>query len=201
MPWLNQLAAWIQQVVVPWGGWGLAPAAFLDSSFLSLAGGVDFWLISLIIFSPAQTPTYVAIATLGSVAGASALYFAVLKGEEAFLRNPGTLARLEQIRQRIERSGFGALILASVLPPPTPFKLFLIGAGVVRYPFFRFLLAISLGRLLRYTVLGTLAALYGRRSWELLVRLGPWIFGVFLVAAALLYLGFRLRRKTSLLQS
>ena len=201
MLWLNQLAAWIQQVLVPWGGWGLAPAAFLDSSFLSLAGGVDLWLISLIIFEPAQTPVYVAIATLGSVTGASALYFAVRKGEEAFLRNPGTFARLEQIRRRVEGSGFGALVLASVLPPPTPFKLFLIAAGVVRYPFARFLLAIALGRLLRYATLGILAALYGRRSWEFLIRLGPWAFGGFLLAAALLYLGFRLRRKISPLQS
>ena len=191
----------MQQVLVPWGGWGLAPAAFLDSSFLSLAGGVDLWLISLIIFRPAQTPAYVAIATLGSIAGASALYFAVRKGEEAFLRNPGTLARLEQVRQRIEGSGFGALVFASVLPPPTPFKLFLIAAGVVRYPFARFLLAISLGRLLRYTVVGILAAFYGRRSWEFLARLGPWALGLLLLVVVLVVVALKWRGKAVPLQS
>lgn len=197
MPWLDKLAAWVQEVLLPLGVWGLAPAAVLDSSFLSLAGGVDLWLVSLCVRDSARTPLYVLIATLGSVAGASALYLAVRKGGEVVLKKKLPLARLSRVRLKVERYGSWALLVAALLPPPAPFKMFIIAAGLLRHPLERFVLALLVGRLIRYSLEGLLAARYGRQAWEWLLRSGPWVIVAVLLALILVIAARKIRGKTS----
>jgi membrane protein YqaA with SNARE-associated domain len=175
--------------------WGLAPAAFFDSSFFSLAGGVDVWLISLCVHDPARIPLYVAAAAAGSVAGASALYFTVRKLGEAFTRNRLSSERMATVRRQVERYGSWALLVASLTPPPTPFKLFIIAAGLLRHPFEKFLLALLVGRTIRYSIEGFLAARYGEQTWQWLLRLGPWAVAAVLLAVAAILLGLKLRRR------
>jgi membrane protein YqaA with SNARE-associated domain len=186
---------WAQRTLLPLGGWGLFPAAFLDSSFLSLAGGVDLWLISLCVFDPARMPVYVAIATVGSVAGCCALYFAALKGKEVFVGKKRPASDSARVRQRLEKYETLALMVAAVLPPPTPFKLFVLTSGVMKLRFSRFVSALLVGRTLRYFIEGVLAVHYGRQSWAWLLRSGPVLLGMMALVVVLALLARRAWRK------
>lgn len=197
MSFWDKLAQWLQGVLLPLGGWGLLPAAFLDSSFLTVPGGVDLWLITLCALAPSRMPLYVAVATAGSLAGCSALYWATRKGRELLVEKGRGRPRLPLIRQQVETYGPLALLVAALLPPPTPFKLFILAAGAVKQSFPKFLAALLVGRLIRYSVEGVLAVRYGRQVWEWLLRSGPWVLAALVLAAALAVVAARLRRKRS----
>ena len=193
MPFLAKLALAAQKVLLPLGGWGLFVAAVLDSSFLSFAGGVDLWLVSVCALRPSQMPFYVLAATAGSLTGCSALYFAVRKGEEALLERNRSTPRFAQVRRLVEKYGTVSLFVTSLLPPPTPFKLFVGTAGLLKLPYRKFLVALLAGRGLRYSTEGLLAVWYGRIVWEWMIRSGPVVFGIVLAALALLVFAWRFR--------
>ena len=65
------------------------------------------------------------------------------------------------------------MLFASVLPPPFPFKLFVITTGVLRFPLVRFIVAIAAGRAFRFLLEGYLAARYGEHAGDLLARYYP----------------------------
>jgi membrane protein YqaA with SNARE-associated domain len=184
----------MQQILLPMGIWGLGLAAFLDSWFLPFPSGVDLWMITLSVRAPAQAPLYVLVATLGSVAGASMLYFMVRKGEDAFLSRHAA-DKLAHVRHKIERSGAWALTIAALLPPPAPFKLFVLTAGALRFPWTQFALGLLIGRLIRYSLEAFLAVRYGRAAWQLLLSAGPWVFAGTVLAGLLLLVVLKLRRE------
>lgn len=195
MSWLNKLAGWMEQILLPLGIWGLAAAAVLDSSFVPFPSGVDLWMITLSVRNPAQAPWYVLVATVGSVAGSSLLYFAARKGEEAFLGKKVSAQKMEHVRHRIERYGSWAIVTAALLPPPAPFKLFILAAGLLQYPWVRFATALLVGRTIRYSLEAFLAVRYGRQAWQMLLNAGPWVFGVTVLIGLLLILLFKFRRR------
>jgi membrane protein YqaA with SNARE-associated domain len=195
LSWLNQIALWVQHSLLPWGSWGLALAAVADSSVVPFPSGVDLWMITLCVQNPYRAPLYAVVASIGSVAGATALAFAVSKGEEAFLARKVPPEKLEQARRKIEQSGFWALVAGGILPPPTPFKLFVIAAGLLRYPLGKFTAALFIGRMIRYSLEGFLAVRYGRKAWQLLLRAGPWAFVAAASAAILALLIYQSRRR------
>ena len=197
LPFLAKLAAGAQKVLLPLGGWGLFAAAILDSSFLSLAGGVDLWLIALCVIHPSRMPLYAGAALLGSLIGCFTLYFAARKGEEALLERNRSTARFVHVRQLVEKYGASALFLASILPPPTPFKLCVLAAGLLYLRYGKFLLALGFGRALRYYAEGLLAVRYGHQVWEWMLRSGPVVIVVLLAAAGLVLLSRALRRKAA----
>jgi len=194
LSWLGKLADWMQQVLLPMGIWGLGLAAVLDSWFLPFPSGVDLWMITLCVQDPTQAPLFVLTATLGSVAGASLLYIMVRKGEEAFLGKQAAAEKLARVRHKIERSGTWALAIAALLPPPAPFKLFILTAAVLRFPWSRFALGLLAGRVIRYSLEAFLAVHYGRQAWQLLLRAGPWAVGAGVLATALVLVALKLRR-------
>jgi membrane protein YqaA with SNARE-associated domain len=185
LPWLSKLAIWVQHVLLPLGGWGLAAAAVLDSSFVPFPSGVDLWMITLCVNQPARAPFYVLVAALGSVAGSSLLYAVVRKGEEAFLDGKLSAEKVDRVRQRFERYGLWALAGAALLPPPAPFKLFVVAAGLLRYRWVSFALGLFVGRVIRYSLEGYLAVRFGKQAWQLLLGAGPWA----LAAAAAILIG------------
>ena len=195
MPFLVKLALAAQKVLLPLGGWGLFVAAALDSSFLSFAGGVDLWLISLCALLPSQMPLYALAATVGSVIGCSALYVAVRKGEEALLERNRSTPRFARVRNFVGKYGAWSLFVVSFLPPPTPFKLFVLAAGLLQLPYRKFVIALLAGRSLRYFVEGLLAVWYGRQVWVWMIRSGPALFWFVLAALGLLLLTRKLWRK------
>ncbi|MSO20583.1 MAG: hypothetical protein EXQ56_08995 [Acidobacteria bacterium] len=186
MAWLKQLGLWVQTVLVPLGGWGLGPAAFLDSSFLSLAGGVDLWLVTLAVANPGSTPIYVLAAMAGSVSGATVLSLTMRAGGRALVGKRVSSEGMQKVRAQLEKYGAWAVMAAALMPPPAPFKLFVVTSGLLNQPIGRFVLGLIVGRAIRYSLVGFLAAHYGRQVWDWILRLGPWMLGVVLLSVLVL---------------
>ncbi|PYU10169.1 MAG: hypothetical protein DMG29_18020, partial [Acidobacteria bacterium] len=146
---LDKLPHWLQPLVVSLGGLGLFVVAFLDSSVLSFPVINDLLVIQLSIWSPARMPYYALMATLGSVGGCVLLYFLARKGGEAMFRRLAG-ARAESIRAWVGRNGFTSVLATALLPPPTPFKIFVVAAGVFQVRLWSFTLALVIARGFRY---------------------------------------------------
>jgi membrane protein YqaA with SNARE-associated domain len=158
--------AWRQKVVAfagALGAPGLFLISFLDSSVLTFPVINDLLLIELSIQKPARMPLYATMAMTGSLLGCVLLYFIAKKGGEAFFqRKAGERARA--IRMWVEKNGFGGMLAAALLPPPTPFKIFVFAAGVFEVPMSSFSSAIGLARAIRYFGIGYLAIRYGEQA-------------------------------------
>ncbi len=157
------LNAWKQKIVgfaSGLGAPGLFLISFLDSSVLTFPIINDLLLIELCIQHPARMPLYAFMAALGSVLGCVVLYFIARKGGEAlFHRKAGEHAHA--IRHWVEQNGFVGMLVAALLPPPTPFKIFVFAAGVFEVPLLSYTSAITIARLFRYFGIGYLAIRYG----------------------------------------
>jgi len=161
--WLKVWKVKIVAFATTLGGPGLLLISFLDSSVLTFPIINDLLLINLSIQQPARMPLYAFLAALGSVAGCVVLYFVAKKGGEAFFHRKAG-ARASTIRTWVEKNGFGGMLIAALLPPPTPFKVFVFGAGVFEVPLLSFTTAIALARCIRYFGVGYLAVRYGKEA-------------------------------------
>lgn len=161
-----QLGGWKQKIVAfagALGAPGLLLISFLDSSFLTFPVINDLLLINLSMRRPARMPLYAGMAALGSLLGCVVLFLLARKVEEAaFHKKVG--ARGAAIRHWVERNGFGGMLVAAMLPPPTPFKFFVLAAGVFQVPLVSFASAIALARVIRYFGVGYLAVRYGANA-------------------------------------
>jgi membrane protein YqaA with SNARE-associated domain len=146
------------------GAPGLFLIAFLDSSFLSLPEIADILIVYMVTHHKHQVVWYVINATLGSMAGCLVMYFVGKKGGDALVRKRFTTASIERAMAAFRRHGVMAVLIPSLLPPPAPFKIFVLLAGVAAIDVHRFTAAIALGRGLRYAALGLLAVRYGDRA-------------------------------------
>jgi membrane protein YqaA with SNARE-associated domain len=168
----SSLSGWKQKVVAfasGLGAPGLFLISFLDSSVLTFPIINDLLLVELSMEHPARMPLYAFMAALGSVLGCLALYFIARKGGEAvFQRRAGKHAHA--IRHWVERNGFVGMLVAALLPPPTPFKFFVLAAGVFEVPLFSYTTAIGIARLFRYFGVGYLAIRYGADAIPYLVH-------------------------------
>ena len=163
---LGKLSEWKQKVVVfagALGAPGLFLISFLDSSVLTFPVINDLLLIELSIEHPARMPLYAFMAGTGSVLGCVLLYFLARKGGEAFFHRKAG-ARAAAVRQWVEKNGFMGMLVAALLPPPTPFKIFVFAAGVFEVPLWSFTSAIALARGIRYLGMGYLAVRYGNNA-------------------------------------
>lgn len=160
---IPKLSGWKQKIVAfagALGAPGLFLISFLDSSVLTFPVINDFLLIELSIEHPARMPFYALMAATGSVLGCVLLYFIARKGGEAFFHKKAG-PRAAAIRHWVEENGFVGMLVAALLPPPTPFKIFVFAAGVFEVPLWSFTTAITLARLIRYFGIGYLAVRYG----------------------------------------
>jgi membrane protein YqaA with SNARE-associated domain len=151
------------------GAPGLLLISFLDSSVLTFPVINDLLLVELSIQHPARMPLYASMAMLGSVLGCVLLYFIARKGGEAFYHKRAG-ARAHAIRHWVEQNGFGGILLAALLPPPTPFKIVVFAAGVFEVPLWSYTSAIILARAIRYFTVGSLAIRYGENALPFLAQ-------------------------------
>lgn len=160
------LSGWRQKIVAfagTLGAPGLFLISFLDSSILTFPVINDLLLIELSIQKPLRMPLYATMAMTGSVLGCVLLYFIAKKGGEAFFhRKAGD--RAHSIRRWVVKNGFGGMLAAALLPPPTPFKIFVFAAGVFEVSLGSFTAAITLARAIRYFGIGYLAIRYGDQA-------------------------------------
>ena len=186
---MQGVSGWKQKIVAFAGGLG-APGlfliSFLDSSVLTFPVINDLLLIELSIQRPARMPLYASMAALGSVLGCVLLFFLARKGGEALFRRKAG-ARAETIRRWVERNGFGGMLVAALLPPPTPFKFFVLAAGVFEVPLASFASAIALARVFRYFGMGYLAVRYGAEALPYLAQHKLLVVGVAVALVAVSY--------------
>ena len=166
------LSGWKQKIVAfagALGAPGLFLISFLDSSILTFPVINDLLLIELSIERPVRMPLYAAMAMIGSVLGCLLLYYIAKKGGEAFFQRRAG-GRADAIRYWVERNGFGGMLLTALLPPPVPFKPFVLAAAVFEVPVASFVSAIALARAIRYFGFGYLAIRYGNDALPFLAQ-------------------------------
>jgi membrane protein YqaA with SNARE-associated domain len=150
------------------GGPGLFAVAFLDASFLSLPHINDLLVVVMVTEHKRWMLYYAAMATVGSVAGCYVIYYLAERGGEAFLRKRLKAGHVERALAAYKRNGLMALMIPALLPPPAPFKLFVLAAGVAKVRPLQFLVALTVARGARYVALGILAIYYGDSALELM---------------------------------
>jgi membrane protein YqaA with SNARE-associated domain len=177
----------IRALALALGGPGLFLVAFLDSSFLPLPGITDVLLVITVTRNPSAMLFYVAMTVAGSVAGCLALHYLGRKGGEALVRRKFTGEKIERAMATLRRNGVVAVLVPCLLPPPSPFKIFILLAGVVGISATRLAIAIAIGRGVRYLALGLLAVTYGERAMAYMSENGT---KVSLAAVGILAVGF-----------
>jgi membrane protein YqaA with SNARE-associated domain len=181
---VGAVLARIQEWASGVGGAGLFIVAALDSSFLSFPQVNDLLIIFLSTRNPQWMPYYAGMTTAGSLLGCFILYGLAWRGGDVFLRRRFSGARVERGLALYQRHGLLAVVVPSLLPPPTPFKLFVLLAGAARVSPWKFGSAILVGRGIRYFGQGYLAVLYGEQAAAIVRQHGTTV-GFVLAAGAL----------------
>ena len=178
---LQTFAEWL----VTLGPLGLFAISLIDSAGLPLPGGPDAVMILLSARSHALVPLYAIAASLGSTIGCAVMYSVARRAGMLALRKikPARRARIENLLGRYDML---AIMATAILPPPFPFKPFVLSAGVFKLKRSRFIIAVFTGRLVRFTMEGLLAIAFGEAAGEQIKRHGLKVLLVVVVAATLL---------------
>jgi len=191
------LVSWVQGFALALGGPGLFVIALLDSSFLSFPEVVDLLIIVFVTHHKGRMIYYASLATLGSIAGCFLLYYVGVKGGEAFVRRRFHEKHVDRSLELFKKHGLLSVIVPSLLPPPVPFKPFVLIAGIAGVRPLDFLLAVAVGRGIRYFGEGLLALWYGEQAAEFLKHNAP-TASLILAAVALIgglaWIWFKSRR-------
>ena len=178
------------------GGAGMFVIALLDSSFLSFPQVNDILIIVLSTKYPSRMPYYAAMTTLGSLIGCFALYFVVRRGGESFMRKRMKGRYVDRAIGLYQKYGLLAVVVPALLPPPVPFKLFVLMAGAAAVSPLKFGLAVLIGRGIRYFGQGYLAVLYGEKAADFMKHYGAEI-GIGLAVFAVVAAGVVIRMRRS----
>jgi membrane protein YqaA with SNARE-associated domain len=162
----------IQDWATGLGGAGMFVIALLDSSFLSFPQVNDILIIVLSTRYPARMPYYAAMTTLGSLIGCFALYFVVRRGGESFMRKRLKGRYVDRAIALYQKYGLLAVVVPALLPPPVPFKVFVLMAGAAAVSPLKFGIAVLIGRGIRYFGQGYLAVLYGEKAADFMKQYG-----------------------------
>jgi membrane protein YqaA with SNARE-associated domain len=171
---LNGIMDWFKNLkaaLIGFGALGIFLIALMDAAFIPMPGGPDVVVISLSIAAPALMPLYVFAAMAGSTLGSLILYFVGVKGGEAVLRKFSAEKR-NKVQKALDKYDIWAMLVAAVMPPPFPFKIFVLSAGAFKMKLWRFVLAMILGRGFRFILEGYLAVRYGEQATEILKHNG-----------------------------
>jgi len=175
----------LSEYLITFGAFGLFTVALLDSTFVPLPSSADALLLLLSTTYPSWMLLYAFMATAGSALGCWILY---LISRRAGARALQRFSEKKQARVKnlIERYDIMAVLVATLLPPPFPFKLFVVTAGVFRFSLTRFMIAIIAGRAFRFLLEGYFAVRYGAEAKAILAKYYPWI-GLGLAIAILVF--------------
>ncbi|HTZ89306.1 MAG TPA: VTT domain-containing protein [Alloacidobacterium sp.] len=154
-----KFSAWLFAILKPLGFWGVGAIALIDSSTIPLP--MDIVISGYVWADRRHFWLYCLMASVGSTIGGLLPFYLGRAGGELFLLKRVNRARYEQLRDSFERQEFFALFVPSMMPPPTPWKLFVFGAGVFEMKVRNFVAAVFLGRLVRFTAEGLLVIFYG----------------------------------------
>ncbi len=157
---MNKILLLFKTYLLPLGGPGIFAMTFLDSTFVPLPSIMDMTFIGFCLARRALIPYYCIMATAGSVAGCYVLFSLSRRGSgwvKSRMKSDG------RIMKAVGKHGAYALLLASLMPPPFPFKVFVFASGMFPISHARFLLALAIGRGFRFVFQGAFAYVYGDR--------------------------------------
>ena len=156
---LSRYTAFLWAILKPLGAWGVLVAAVLDGAAFGLP--IDLVVGGYVSHNHRQWLIYVLMAAVGSALGSLVIYAIGYAGGEELLRKRVSAARFAKLHDAFEKHPFWSLMFPAMLPPPTPFKAFALGAAVAEMSISHFLLAIFLGRFLRFAALAGLVIYFG----------------------------------------
>ena len=195
---LAKYTAFLWGLVAPLGPWAVFVIAFVDAGFMGIP--MDPLVAGFVYKFPERFWMFPLLASVGSTLGCTILYGIGLKGGQLLLAKRVSKARMASLHDSFERHPIWALMLPAMMPPPTPFKLFVLAAGVFRMKIGEFLLAIFAGRMVRFSLLAALTMLFGEEIVHVFGRLFREHSGPTAGAIALIILGatlfYRRRRRT-----
>jgi membrane protein YqaA with SNARE-associated domain len=188
---MSKIVGALQGFALALGAPGLFIIGFLDSSFVPLPELNDLLLVLMVTTHKPRMPLYAAAAVLGSLAGCLTLYYIGRRGGAALVGRRFSSGRIERTVATLQRYGVVSVLVPCLLPPPAPFKIFMLLAGVAGISVSRFTAAIVIGRSIRFFGLGFLAVRFGDAALELLRERGNTVaYGLigFLLGVLALYL-------------
>jgi membrane protein YqaA with SNARE-associated domain len=147
------------------GGPGLVLLGILDSSFLFAPLGNDLLVVAMTARAKSTGAMlyYAAASTVGSVLGCLLVDVLLRRAGEKGLERHLPPKRLEYVKCKVQKNAAWALVLASIAPPPFPFTPFVMAAAALQYPRWRMAAIVGAARMVRFTALGGLALIFGRR--------------------------------------
>ena len=187
--WLTRLSEYL----ITYGAFGLFAVALLDSTFVPLPSSADALMLLLSTTNPSWMLLYAFMATAGSALGCLILYL-ISRRAGARALNRFSEKKQAKVKNWIERYDMFAVLAATLMPPPFPFKVFVVSAGVFRFSLLRFMLAIIVGRGFRFLLEGYVAVRYGAQAKEIIAKYYPWI-GLGLVVAIVAFVLLRQKFK------
>jgi membrane protein YqaA with SNARE-associated domain len=189
----RNVMAWVLHL----GGIGLIPLGLLDNSVVPVPGSMDVATILLAARDKQLWFYYAAMATVGSVIGGYLTYRIARKGGEEALRKRFSKQKVQKVLKTFGRWGFAAIVVPAMLPPPFPIVPFLIAAGAMQYSRAKFLAALAVGRIIRYSIFAFLGATYGSQIISLFTHHGFAVLFTTLAAAVATVIIVLLVRKRS----
>ncbi len=179
------------------GPWGVLLGAFIDSASIPIP--IDVLMGMWAWADKRHFYVFALLGALGSSLGGLVPFFVGRAGGELFLLKRVNRARLESLRAQFEKQEFLAVLIPSLLPPPTPWKLFVFGAGVFEMRTVNFLLAVFVGRAIRFGVETALVVKYGPQIVTVVADLAKkhlllTLLGLVLIFAALAWWMWRKMR-------
>jgi len=194
---LARYTHFIWGLLQPLGSWGVFAIAAIDGSLLGMP--LDPVVAGYVYQSPHKFLLYVIMASAGSALGSVVLYLIGHKGGEVLLQKRMSPQKFESMRRSFDRHEFWALMFPAMLPPPFPFKLFVLAAAAFEMNFAHFELAIFAGRFVRFLILSLLTIKFGPQVVGIMSHLVHQHLAALLIAVAVALAGYLLlrRRRTS----
>jgi membrane protein YqaA with SNARE-associated domain len=187
----SRLVSWARRV----GGPGLIVTGIVDNSAVPIPGSQDVMTILLAAGEKTWWPYYALMATIGAIVGGTLTYRLARKEGRAILEEHVSRAKAQNVYGTFEKWGFWSVIIPAMLPPPLPMFPFLLAAGAMQYSRGKFIVALAIGRGIRYALLAFLAAMYGGAilGWISAYREPILIGGIAAAVAGALFVLFRYR--------
>jgi len=177
------------------GIWGIGALALLDSSTVPVP--MDAFIAFSVWNDKGRFWLYCLLGALGSAIGGLLPYGLGRAGGELFLLKRVNRERFERMRTRFEKQEFLAMMIPSMLPPPTPWKAFVFAAGVFEMRVLDFMLAVFCGRMVRWLALSLLVLKLGPGAVDVVRRHALPLVGLVGVLAVGGFAWWWLRKKRS----
>ena len=156
---------WVLRIFMRLGLFGLFLMSALDSSFLVLPFGNDLLLIALVSrnHDSLMWIAYIIVSAIGSVVGVFFVDLIMRKAGEAGLERFVSRKQIDKLKAKLENKAGVTVFIATLIPPPFPFTPVVMTASALQSPRGELLIAVFLGRLVRFGIEAVLALYFGRQ--------------------------------------